>query len=347
MDWRDRLPKGIGEVQETDGGFTSSVSLPVGEDGFFGRSCPECETPFKMRADQYEALPEKVKLTCPYCGHEAEHSDFLTPDQRARATAAMEALAEQWAHQQLHHMLDGVFSSGQRRTPRTRSAGFGVSVEMTYTPGSPPPLRALPEIIEARARRTIACQGCSNDYAVYGANAFCPVCGPRSALDTVRDAMSAARASLQLEDHLSEEERETLRASGVFERFAVDALSSTVTLFEVFSRDQFGQRVADAESLVRGKGSIFQRLDDTADLFLEHADLDLRALAGPQRWGRLRETFSRRHVLVHRHGLVDERFLDQLHGSGLRVGQRLVISRAQAEVALHDLEALITAMAAG
>ncbi|MBY0309377.1 MAG: hypothetical protein K2Q09_11595 [Phycisphaerales bacterium] len=53
---------------------------------------------------------------------------------------------------------------------------------------------------------------------------------------------------------------------------------------------------------------------------LKHVGLDLRALARAERWARLTEAFARRHVLVHRHGLVDQRFLDEVPASQLRVG---------------------------
>jgi hypothetical protein len=55
--------------------------------------------------------------------------------------------------------------------------------------------------------------------------------------------------------------------------------------------------------------------------------------------------FARRHVLVHRDGIVDERFLAQVPSGGLRVGQRLVVTRQQAEAALDDLQAVVTAVA--
>jgi uncharacterized Zn finger protein (UPF0148 family) len=345
MDWQDRLPEGVSDVQETDDGFTGAVSLPVDDDGYFGRACPECETPFKMRADEYKALPDDLVLTCPYCGHRSEHSDFMTSAQREREQAALEALAEQYMHQTFHEMLDGVFGSGRRRSPRRHSSGLGLSVEMTYTPGTTPPIRALPEVIEQRVRRTIACPNCSSHYAVYGGSAFCPVCGPRAAADNVLDAIAAARTSLQIEDTLPAEQREEMRAAGVFERFAVDAIKSTVSLFEVFARDQFRERVADADAVTKGKGNIFQRLDDTADLFAAHAGLDLVALAGEQRRADLKVAFARRHVLVHRDGIVDERFLAQVPSGGLRVGQRLVVTRQQAEAALDDLQAVVTAVA--
>ena len=161
------------------------------------------------------------------------------------------------------------------------------------------------------------------------------------------EAITAAREALAVEDRLGEDERETLRAAGVFERFAVDAIQSTASLFEMFAREQFTRRVADAETRTAGKGNIFQRLDDTAQLFADHAGIDVVELAGGERWSRLKRAFARRHVLTHNGGIVDQKFLDRAPDSSLRLGQRLVVRRADAVQALDDLQALVRAVHAG
>jgi hypothetical protein len=65
----DRIPDGVGDIERHGVGFTGSVSLPVEEDGFFGRSCPECESPFKTQADGCTAFPEETELHCLTAGH--------------------------------------------------------------------------------------------------------------------------------------------------------------------------------------------------------------------------------------------------------------------------------------
>jgi hypothetical protein len=57
----EHLPKpdGVGEIRETNDGFEALISIPTDEDGYFGRECPACEAPFKMRHDEYEALPRR------------------------------------------------------------------------------------------------------------------------------------------------------------------------------------------------------------------------------------------------------------------------------------------------
>jgi hypothetical protein len=343
MTWED-LPKpdGVGDIAETEDGFDVSISIPSDEDGYFGRECPSCEAPFKMRGDEYEELPDEIELTCPYCGHLEEHSAFMSAAQHARAMAAAEGLVEQWAHGQINDILGSTFG---RRSSRPRRRDSFISIETSYTPGTPPPVRELPEALEEQTRRVVQCSSCGNHHAVYSATSFCPVCGPRPAGEKVLEAITAAREALAVEDRLGEDERETLRAAGVFERFAVDAIESVVSLFEIFAREQFSERVPDAQQHTKGKGNVFQRLDDTAALFAEQADVDLVRIAGDERWQRLKRSFAHRHVLSHNAGIVDDKFLNQMPDIELTLGQRLVVRRADAAQALDDLEALVHAVA--
>ena len=86
------------------------------DDGFVGHECPACEQPFKMNADQWEALPDDAQVTCPYCGEQPEDvNDFMTPDQRERVDAAIDALTEQYVHGAFSDMLRQSFGSRPRR----------------------------------------------------------------------------------------------------------------------------------------------------------------------------------------------------------------------------------------
>jgi sarcosine oxidase delta subunit len=337
-------PEGVGDIKQTEDGFETSISIPLDEDGFFGRTCPSCDAPFKMRHDEYEALPDELELTCPYCGHREEHSEFMSAAQLDRVMAAAEGLAEQWVHGQVDDMLSRTFGS---KRSRPRGSGSMISIETSYTPGAPPPVRVLPEALEEQTRRVVECSTCGNHHAVYSATSFCPVCGPRPAAEKVLEAIGAAREALAIEDRLSVDEREMLRAGGVFERFAVDAIQTVVSLFELFAREQFEHHVQGGQPHATAKGNVFQRLDDTALLFAEHTDVDLISIAGDARWQRLKHAFARRHVLTHNGGIVDQKFLAQVPHSGLKLGQRLVVSRGEAETALDDLEGVVRALASG
>lgn len=343
MSWQD-LPKpdGVGEITESDDGFEVAIAIPTDEDGFFGRECPSCEAPFKMRSDEYKALPDEIELTCPYCGHREEHSAFMSaastsepwpPPRASSSSGCTGSSTTSWAAR-----WDGA---------RAAHAGTHSSARLelhTRDPTGRARAARCARRADAACRRVLDLRqpprGLQRQLVL-------PVCGPRPAGEKVLEAIVAAREALAVEDRLGEDERETLRAAGVFERFAVDAIESTVSLFEIFAREQFAQRVSGAQEHTKGKGNVFQRLDDTAALFSEHAGVDLVELAGDERWQRLKRTFARRHVLTHNGGIVDDKFLSQVPDSGLRLGQRLVVRRADATLALDDLKAVVHALARG
>jgi sarcosine oxidase delta subunit len=342
MDWKSRLPKGVNDLKDTPDGFTAGVTIPPDEDGYIGRRCPGCRGHFRMLSDEYLALPDETRLTCPYCGsREDEAGEFMTQAQRDRARAAGEAVAEQWIHEEFGNMLGRALGS-----QRSSSRGGMFSIRVEHTPSRPPRIRSLPEIVEDKVLRTITCPGCGTRYAVYGASAFCPVCGPRAAAETVLEGIEAARQALALEDLLPENQRAAARAAGVFDRLAADTVKNIVGLFEVFAGDQFTRRAPNPAAVLKGKRNIFQRLDDTSKLFGDHCGIDLPDVVGQATWNRLREDFARRHVLTHCDGMVDTKFLTVVTNCGLQVGQRLVIRRTDADRALDDVQSVVEKLAA-
>ena len=308
--------------------------MPGDDAGYIGRECPACSRFFKLMISEYEALPDEMMPTCPYCGHCAETSSFMSEAQRSRVKAGAMALAEQFVHSELNDMMRRTFRSSQH-------------VKITHRPGMGPPRRSIPTYVEDAVRRTIECKSCGNHQAVYGASAFCYVCGPRDAAATVIEELVSERHALALEDQLDAERREDARALGVFDGLVADAVQAVVTEFEVYAREEFSQRVSNADAAAKAAGgNVFQRLDDASALFAQHAGFALSSLVSGDTWARLQRAFEQRHVFTHKDGHVDQRYLDRVPDCGLALGQRLVVSRADAEQALEDLELLIGAVEA-
>lgn len=95
--------------------------MPLDDDGFFGRECPECAQHFRIAGDDYEALPEDVRLWCVYCGHVDVHEEFLTSQQEARLMRA----AGDYAQQLVGRMLGD-------RLGRMASRSRGSAIQITY-----------------------------------------------------------------------------------------------------------------------------------------------------------------------------------------------------------------------
>jgi hypothetical protein len=324
-----RMPKGISDLKEGGGKMSMKVSIPGDTEGFFGRTCPSCTRFFKLRVDEFKAAPE-TELVCAYCGHRATAPDFITKDQRARLISA----AKVYAGSKIQDTFGRAFR------PTTSSGGlFSISIE--YKPGTPPRLHSY---VEEQVRRTVICDACSRAAAVYGATSFCPYCGPRHVRARVGDEIAAQRRALAIFDHLPDDIREEARGAGVMDTAAADALENVVTLFELFCRETFAATVPGADVILKNeRPNVFQNLEEADRLFQDHGGRAIRAAVSADRWARLKTAFAKRHVLTHRGGVVDQRFLDQVPTSTLAIGQRLVISRSEAEINLADLEELFTA----
>lgn len=336
MNWWRNLPEGISDVKTTPDGFSASVSLPTDGEGFVGRECSSCASFFKVKTEDLSPVGDTEPMWCPYCGEERSGREaFQTAAQTARINEAIEAMAEQYVHEAL--------------------AGFGRDLERMNRPGAPvtfkmnrqpaPPMRTLPEYVEDEVRKTIDCPKCGRQHAVYGASAFCPFCGALPSLDTALDALSRARQMLALEDAVPDELRAEVGAQGVFDALAADAIKNCVTLFETVARERF-QSVVGADAIVRAAGGkgVFQRLDDLDQMYAQHVGFAISSLVPHDVWTRTKVSFQQRHVLTHLGGIVDQRFLDAVPGSPLRVGRRLVIARADAAATIDDVEMLIRAV---
>lgn len=318
--------------RDSSGDASFTVSIPVDDEGYFGRECPACDRTFRMHSGDYKALPNDLVLTCPYCGHQADHSEFMTQQQKERVMR----VAQDYGAQLVSQMLDKSFGSLARST---RNNSF-VRVSYRSTPFFPEP---LPGINEERLIRERTCPTCEVRYAVFGEHRFCPVSGPLDPADIGRDALAAETAKLNAMSEIQEPQRSTLREQGVLDRVAVDTLGRVVGVVETLAASQFNALVPDAAAILKGKGNVFQRLDDLSDLFAGHLGIDVRTLEGVD-WSTLKRLWAARHAYVHADGLVDEKYLKAVPSSLLKLGQRVVITETDARTAVAQAAALVDAI---
>ncbi|MGW7364134.1 hypothetical protein ACWGI8_12075 [Streptomyces sp. NPDC054841] len=122
----------------------------------------------------------------------------------------------------------------------------------------------------------------------------------------------------------------------------VDTIENVVGVVEALGFSVFRERVSDADERLRGRGAVFQRLDDMADLFVAAGYTNVRTSVGLSTWQRLIQTWAARHVFTHNDGVVDEKYLRRVPASSNSVGHRLVISEAEA---IEDAAALCHTLA--
>ena len=318
--WERRLPNGVHVSGRNQAGFTLGVPLPLGADGLLPLRCPtDREHLFKIRV----AVADEGggDLCCPYCGHQADIHEFMA-DQMPILDAAMEAAAEQYMHQTISQVIGRSFT-GSFRPP---ASGFGVRV--MFNPGTPPPRQALPTYEVEETRRTMRCEVCDEEFAVYGLTVYCPVCGRLAPRQQFAELVRTQQARLDALHDLDPEAQRQLAESGALAATYESTIKDGFSALETYLEARFS---GSAAGLAKPPPSgVFQRLDDVNALYIEHLDLDLAAFAGPQRWDQLQRSAAIRHVLTHRSGIVDERFLARMPNWTQSVGQRIQVARADA-----------------
>lgn len=328
-----RFPDGVEFLgDDGDGKARFTVSIPIDDDGFFGRECPECEQHFRIAHEDYDGLPDDLYLWCVYCGHNEDHSEFMTEQQTERVMRA----AGDYAQQLVGQMLDKSFRGMARRT-----RGSMIQISYRSRPFYPAP---LPDIDEARLVRQRTCANCSLRYAIFGEHRFCPVCGQLPPLATALDALEAETIRLDALAELPDATQSRLRESGVLDRTYVDTIENLVGVVEALAERVFRTAVPNPAAVIKGKGKVFQRLDDLADLFALHLAADIRAAVGPE-WQVLIHTWAARHVFTHCDGIIDAKYLSAVSNSAQRVGQRLRVTESEARAAIASTEKLCRAIA--
>lgn len=276
-------------------------------------------------------------LYCPYCGHAADLWDFA-PEQRARLTAAATAAAEQYVASTLDQILGEAFGGRNR----SRSGRAGISMEVK--PGTPPRRRLLPEqsAIE-ETRRTMQCQRCQETVAVYGLAIYCPNCGQLAPVQQFGELIRVHREGLVALDSLPQENKRGLAESGVLAATFENTIKDGFGALETLLRARFVGEAPQIE--LRGRGNVFQRLEEAAELYREHLNVDLPAVLGADDWEHLKQVAAMRHVLVHKAGIVDSKLLDRLPNWPQGAGQRIQIKKSDADAFIALLEKVAAAFA--
>jgi len=288
-----------------------NVSLPVGDDGYLGRECPitSCEGYFKIKPGT-GLKGKNLPCHCPYCGHIGPQNDFTTKDQIE--------FAKSIALQQVVDVLRGELKKMEFDIKPKGS--FGIGISMKLEPGEPIPLKRYRE----RTLEThICCGDCTLDYSVYGVFAYCPDCGNHNSfqilaknIDLVRKQLTLANAQLDLDlkRHLTE-----------------DALENCISAFDGFARETCRIRAFRSHDPSKCTNVSFQNLRHAADKVSDLFRVDIRNGVSAIDWDFAHTAFMRRHLIAHRGGVIDDRYLTETGEPASLRGRRLLIAASDVE----------------
>jgi hypothetical protein len=287
------------------------VHIPKDENGFLGRECPqaECEGYFKIKPGT--GLPgSDLPCHCPYCGHIAPQNHYWTKEQIEYA----KSMALRQITEAVQKDLKSLEFEHKPKGP------FGIGFSMKLKPGQPIPIKYYRE----QALEThVKCNGCTLEYAVFGVFAFCPDCGLHNSLQTLEKNIELVHRQLALAAQVSDE--------GLRQHLIEDALENCVSSLDGFGRECCRIRAHVSADTAKAGNMSFQNLPGAAKRLQTLFGVDFSTTVSPAEWHTAHMAFMRRHLISHRAGVIDQKYLDETGESHSLLGRRIVVDPADVE----------------
>ena len=283
-----------------------SVSIPRDEEGYVGRECPiaGCEGYFKVKPGT-GLTGKDIPCVCPYCGHSGSNDTFFTKDQIE--------FARSYGIQKVTKALRDDLKAMEFKTKP--SGPLGLSIRMRLKPAQLPRLR---HYREKSLETKLTCDGCTLDYSVFGVFAYCPDCGVHNSLLILNKNLSVIERALTLAEGLEDPE---LRIHMI-----EDALENCVSAFDGFGREACAIRKSKSADEKKCVKLSFQNLKRAASDVKTLFGVDISSGIPRAGWEILHVRFMQRHLLAHRAGVIDQKFIDEVGMNHGAVGRKVVLS---------------------
>jgi hypothetical protein len=303
---------------------TMSVTIPRDEKGFISRQClvEACVGVFKIELGT-GLKGEHLPCRCPYCGHSDESTAFTTPTQIEHAkSVALDRFTAAF--------LKDLKSMERKVTPRG-PFGIGISIKVK---GEPHPIHHFrdPEL-----ETEVVCSGCTLHYAIYGAFGFCPDCGMHNSLQILEKNLEIARKKIALAAGLDGEMADEL---------VCDALDKIVSAFDGFGRETCRINARHATDPAKAENISFQNPNSARDRIRSLFGFDMSDGITPKDWQFIYGCFQKRHLIKHRAGVVDQKYLDETGDSHAVLGRKIQLATEDVIAASNIIGALGTYLVA-
>jgi hypothetical protein len=329
----DKLLRTLKQFEEPQQ-ISISMQIESDADGYIDKLCPsqKCCFSFKVGEEDWRDKVRNEEVFCPFCGHTAPATEWYTPDQI------------EWAKQAAFAKFKGIIGDAMKQDAsiwnrRQPSSSF---LTITLQVKNAPQQMLLPIAATDPMRLKIACGSCGCRYSVIGSAYFCPACGHNSAEQVFDQSLGKIGAAIDAIPDIRAAIADRDVAENTVRLLIENGLQQAITAFQRFAEALFAKN----PNAPHARQNVFQNLEEGSTLwescygkaYRDHLSGDeLRVLAG---------FFQQRHLLAHREGLIDERYVARSGDVTYRAGQRLVIREPDVRECLDLIHKLGTGLRA-
>ena len=308
------------------------LSVPILSDkkGYTDYECPreECMFKFKVNNNDWENICTDEAVYCPYCGLDAPASNWYTQEQIQHANKE--------AYKNLAGQVQNALKKGARRSnQKNRSSGFlscSIEVSGPHHRSYLIPTPAL-EVLQLE----IKCEKCSTRFAVIGSAYFCPACGFNSIERTFDDSVKKIEAKISNLNTIRKALKESVgldQAEVVCRSMIESCIQDAIVALQRLSE----QLYKNANNGTAAPSNAFQRIGQSSNLWRNLYNEGYEDWLSEKELSDLKILYNKRHLLAHREGIIDGKYLDNTNDRTYKAGQRIIIK----EPDVHRLVKLVT-----
>ena len=323
----DSLLRELGNLER---GVKIQIDLEIDDKGYLDRRCPsdECGAHFKVMFDDWRDVVRDEVAYCPRCRHDAESSEWNTPEQAKHIKNA----ATTYVQSRLGRALQ---TDARRFNSRERRDSF-IQMNMSYRPGHIPtiPMTKATDVMTQQFK----CDECNCRYSSVGAAFFCPSCGHNSVLDTFANSVQTVKNTIDaiptIRDALTDSTDENIAEDSI-RHICENGLVKIIFSFERYAEACF-HRLPNSNQF-KTTGNQFQRLTASDTLWKNATSTGYSDILDAAEYQAFNMYVQQRHLMAHRDGIVDQQYKDRANDHRFDVGQRLIVT----EEAVYKLVAIV------
>lgn len=315
-----------------------AIDFLLDEKGCIERRCPspECGKHFKVVFDDWRDKVSDERAFCPHCRFERDPQEWNTPNQQKHIRAV--------AVSHVKGIIDKPLRSDARRhnlreRSQPRCGLIDISMMMDFKPGPRPVI--VPLTIAEALRQDFTCEACTCRWSSLGSSFFCPACGHNSAAVMFDRTIATVRRTIEHIPSITGGFADADTAHDVIRLIMEDLLGRLVGAFERLA-EVLTESVPLAKRASK-QGNVFQRIDDASRWWTDSVGSGYDSWLDSAEINRLRVLYQRRHLLVHRQGIVDDAYLTRSGDSNYQLSQRIVVRPDD----VSDLAGLLEKLAVG
>lgn len=297
---------------------TYTITLLKDDEGYIGRECPneDCLGHFKIFPGT--GLSGINDTYCPYCGTKDNSRSFSTQDQIEYVKSIV-----------LNSVKKDIFSKLKKLEFSKKPRGnFGIGIELQVKEGVPFPIHRYRE---KNLETKIECSNCSLKYEIYGVFGYCPDCGQYNSLQIFCSNLNIVERMLENLWSNNDESNNCLLEA---------ALSKCISLFDGYGREickLHSQSASDPEKINKIS---FQNILTTKEKMTELFGINIDKAISDQDWAFLTIEFQKRHLIMHKLGVIDEDYIRKARDPDAIIGRKIIITQEEIRNLIRILKLL-------